>query len=180
MPNKTQPVSFVVREGKKRTVAVEWRIADVATLTDYLYWAFEHGARYQLRVVKERPFIVELVPESGAFGEYSLGLRWDYEHGTVYRQFDTGLHYVTHHAFDGMPRKIFDALDRAAQIIRVESVNGLFALSLDEWWDYCSSGRNDRYLAALGASPPRGAIAPDAHLEEDYELRVSAPEEYGE
>ncbi len=174
MPQKE--ITFTVREVKKRAIEVVWHIADVATLSDYLYWAFERGARYQLRVAKERPFVVELVSESGAVGEYSLGLFWDYEHGTVYRQFIAGLHYATQHAFDGMPLQVFDALERAAQIIRVEIPGGgLFALSLDEWFDYRSSGRNDQRLSALSMSRSRGGIALDAHLEESCPCAASAP-----
>ena len=150
----TSDIQFVVRESTKHKIDVLWLIKDVTTVTDFLYWVFEHRARYQLRVRSERPLILELVPEYGTVGEYTHGLWWDYEHETVYRRFETGLHYATQHAFDGMPKQVFDALDRDAQIIRVESAHGLFALSLNEWWDYCFSGRNDRAIFALGIKSP--------------------------
>ena len=147
-------IRFEVRENKKQ-VEVVWRIKNATTITDFLYWAFEHGTRYQLRVWRERPILTfELVPESGATaGEYTSGLLWDTSSGCLLRRFNAGLHYVTHHAFDGFPEKVFYALDHETQIIRVESSGGLFTLSLDEWFDYLSSGRNDRAISALGIKP---------------------------
>ena len=131
----TTPVRFVVRQ-TKRDMRIEWHVPDVRGIDDYLYWALNWDAKYEMRltILKHIP-TAQLIVKSGCAGEYPAHMYWDPMAGCMVRegQFST-IHYLVHHGLDGLPTKFLLALARDVPLFDVlPPSGGLFRLTLDEW-----------------------------------------------
>ena len=153
-------LNFVVEPLRKGTTIITWRFPGQAGLAEYLYWADIYKTRY--RVIPaygdiprkiERP-VMELVPQMGAGGEYRQGVYFSLPGGYPFRVFHSGLHYITQHGLDGVPKQILELLQHPQAIdqprFRVQGPSFAFDLSCAEWWNYFASGRNDSDLSKLG------------------------------
>jgi len=136
----------VVSEAR-RVFTVRWHIAGIDNPADFLYWAAQYGARYELRPAP-KPWWLEFLAKDGVHGEYPNGLFWDsWSHPNPARSNFRATHKLTQHGLDGLPRQCYESLARQDPIFRVESRSGLFVLTLDEWLRYFVSGRNSSNLS---------------------------------
>ena len=130
-----QPILFVVKQDK-RDMRIEWQIADVRSPGDFLYWALEHGARYEMRltIVKYLP-TAEFIAKSGCAGEYAAHMCWDPLAWCMVRKQQFGsIHYLVHHGLDGLPAKFLQALPRDVPVFEImPPFGGLVHLTMDEW-----------------------------------------------
>jgi hypothetical protein len=137
-----------------KTIHVEMHIRGVSTVAEYLYWALDYKAKYEIRSVPPKIADYELVPVAGCAGEYTHGLYW--EHGLLKRS-EPNVHYLIHHGLDGLPMEFTDLLNgkyREEQIVEVMPLRGgYFTLSLDEWWQRVD--HNGGTLASLGIASNR-------------------------
>ncbi len=130
-----QPIVFVVKQDK-RDMRIEWQIPDVRGPGDFLYWAFEWGAKYEMRLTIEKHIpTAEFVAQSGCAGEYSAHMRWDTLAGCMVREQQFGsIHYLVHHGLDGLPTRFLQALPRDVPLFEVlPPFGGLVRLTMDEW-----------------------------------------------
>ncbi len=136
---------FIVTE-KRRTFEIEWRLPDIHDPAAFLYWAYNLGARYEIRPADRKGMWLELIAREGTHGEYPRWLYWG--HCPWRGDFGT-THKLTQHGLDGLPAAFYRALPRDEPIFRVNARNGLFILTLNEWINYFASGRNSSNLADL-------------------------------
>lgn len=151
---ETLPKFNVFEESKQ--IRIGWRLPGVRCITDFLYWAFEYGGRYELRLSVPAKFgQCEIVPTAGAIGEYSSGLFWGYD--GLYRGGFANIHYLVHHGLDGLPIKYFDSLPRDVPLFDViPSTGGFFRLSLGEWFDQINNPSIRLSAMAIQVKKSRG------------------------
>ncbi len=143
-------VQFVVLEAG-RGFALRWRIAGVEDPAEFLYWAYQFGARYAVHQAGAR--WLEFVAQEGVVGEYPRGLYWDRRCRCPWRTNLFTTHKLTQHGLDGLPRQFYASLPRQAPIFRIESREGVFTLTLEEWTRYFVSGHSSRRLIDLAQVP---------------------------
>jgi hypothetical protein len=141
----TVPLPKFQISAMKNDLCITWRLPGVNSIAQFLYWALEWHARYDVRSPDRhnRHAWLELAPVAGAYGEYTTGLFWEKESGLGRNGF-ASIHYLVHHGLDGLPAAYFAQLPRDEPIFTIHSPRGtLIHLSLDEWFDHWSNPSND-------------------------------------
>ena len=162
---------FLITE-KRRILRIEWRIPGLNTLADFIYWAHEHGAEYDI-VASPKRNIVELIARSGTAGEYQRGLlcplaSFPSIHCYPYRTGFVFTHRLLHHGLDGIPTSFYRDLfhsHRDAQVFLMSTKHGAFTLSPMEWVA-CLSRGTDTPLYKLGVQIVRKPEKKNKHEEE--------------
>lgn len=146
------PITFMITESKMGFV-IQWKIADVQTVAEFLYWADRFNARYELHL-RPKGYDIGLHALSGGCGEHPDGIRWSYDLG-LHRVEGGSTHHLTQHGLDGLPKRfviqeLLTHPHREDQLFTFRpSAGGGFTLSYREWDDYFCSGRESRGLLGL-------------------------------
>lgn len=161
-------VAFVVKQERPgQPITIEWHIAGVEWVTDFILWASRFGAMYKtatpLEVRPRSPGLrimertIELVAIDGCGGEYERDLYFSLDGGCPWRRFGA-THYLTQHGLDAMPARWLSVISSAQTTVLDDiplffcfSRDGTFVVTYSDWMTYFASGRNSQDLTTMAA-----------------------------